>query len=855
METSTFSLLLKTSKLCYAQEEEEEETKDSDETETAIEVEENETTENGMPGDYPDGTSEEEEGAAAVTEQPENTEDDDVANMVLDEEMEKAALKIQSKFRGHKTRIGVKRNDSQSGTTKIADESKQEKDSTKDVDEEIANMVLDDEMAKAALKIQSTFRGHKTRKDIKKNENSDKKNNEEEEKSEENENLKNEEATQSSSTEKSAKQLQDEEDIANLVMDTEMEQTALKIQSAFRVKSRKKLQKENESSTRDNSDDEEHDDKEVKKQLNSNEDPFKQQQMNEDFESVGEKSSEEKNSDSFIMANYCYPVEESYYIERYDSSDYEPLETSNYEINLMQGGGTFPELSGESSELLTSNSNEEKNPERNNSLDTISARDVYETSFTKQELTNLIYDEKITENFYFNGKKNSAEELYYSLKKNELETQRNHSHNKQLNIEMQSSFDEKADDFNEDSLPGKTFNDNIENKSDEATAEKYDEDDDDVVIGARVRPTTMKRLQYGMSMDERFLGSTLSQNYSENSQKDVYPNDRFNPVLEERIRSQYFLEKLHEKSTSDEDNKCNSEDLFDGTGDEDQFDDFYNSENLRKKIMASSFSITDSDYYDPVNIQSIIEDDKIRTALETIHSTDSESTIASAATKIPYEDRKKMKHNNNSTSQSMQYSSIGNSAIDKSLEDFIQSQELRIDRFDEDDEEYDSPLLREPQSTDIWTNDPTIYTDSEKRIVVGIKMKQKNSSLTVDERRRTLHREDAIQRNSTREDEDSSKSSDAPGKKLVDKKDAIIEGVVAPFATQDLVINTENSVLTLDIPSKPKPANQVPVKAYKMKRQHTMPVQIQSNVIRVVPKHLRKRIKSADGESKRTSLK
>lgn len=48
-------------------------------------------------------------------------------------------------------------------TTDASSEEKK-KDTVEELNEDVANMVLDEEMEQAALKIQSTFRGHKTRK-------------------------------------------------------------------------------------------------------------------------------------------------------------------------------------------------------------------------------------------------------------------------------------------------------------------------------------------------------------------------------------------------------------------------------------------------------------------------------------------------------------------------------------------------------------------------------------------------------------------------------------------------------------------------------------------------------------------
>lgn len=731
--------------------------------------------------DDPDGTPEEE---AESSEQPQNNDDDDVANMVLDEEMEQAALKIQSTFRGHKTRKDIKKDEPQ-GEASSSDEPQEQKDSVQDVDDEIANMVLDDEMEQAALKIQSTFRGHKSRKDTKKDETAEESENNEEkpEEKEEEEPKKEEEAPATSSTDKSAKQLQEEEDIANLVMDAEMEQTALKIQSAFRGKIRKKVAKDGDESSYETYDEEEEDETNPEK---SAEDPF---QQNEILPTEEVSCDEEKGSEQ-SAAHYSPSDDTRCSIERYDTRyehEQATINTSTDDLNLMQGGGIFPEPSGESSvEMLTGSSGDDKEPDRHSSYEKVDLDNSQEIDepISKQKSVDPLNDEQVIENFDFVANKDTAEAMYYSLKKNELETQ------KKFSPEKQSSVEKRPLTNDEQAMSMETMT-NLEIEP----MEEEDEDDDDVVIGA-VQPTSAKRLKYGMSMDDRLLGSILSQDYSTKARKDGYPDDGFDPLLEATMRNQHFLEKLHEMSNSDEDKNVPYND-YPGD-DEDQFDDFYNSNNIRQKMMASSISIADSDYFDPITNKSIIDDDKIRTALETIHSSDSESTIASAATKIQAGDITNARRNNNIATHSMQYSSIGNAAIDRSLDEFIQSQELRIERFDEELEGYNSPPPRKQESEE-WTDDTATYTDSDKKIgaggVIEIKLEQKQSFLTVDERRRTLHREDAIQRNSTREDEESSKSSNVSAEKLLDKEVLTTEAnVVAAVVTQDSVIDTEISV-------------------------------------------------------------
>lgn len=82
------------------------------------------------------------------------------ADIENDVELEEAAVKIQSAFRGHKTRMEIK---SQHDTVKESSENESAQN-TEQEDDDIKNMVLDDEMEQAALKIQSSFRGHKVRK-------------------------------------------------------------------------------------------------------------------------------------------------------------------------------------------------------------------------------------------------------------------------------------------------------------------------------------------------------------------------------------------------------------------------------------------------------------------------------------------------------------------------------------------------------------------------------------------------------------------------------------------------------------------------------------------------------------------
>lgn len=428
--------------------------------------------------------------------------------------------------------------------------------------------------------------------------------------------------------------------------------------------------------------------------------------MYEYFGMTIDNASDERGSDEVDYNNYSakrqsYTDDAPYSVDRYDSNErYEetiyPLSNkSEDDINLMHGGGIFVEPSNESpAELLSGSGSEgDKDPSRGGSMDKKSSI-TSNVDDVKESIE--IVEEKIIESFDFDQNRDTAEAMYYSLKKNEIEAQKRF----QESIKESSIESEKNEEF-----------------SAVALNESLEEDNDDVVV--LKSPSSAKApkiLKYGMSMDDRLLGSILSQDYSQKPRK-IYPDDGFDPLLEESMRNHpLFLERLHEMSGSGEDEPLMGFEP-DNMGDEDQFDDFFPG-NIRSKIMASSISIADSDYFDPTNNKSIIDDDTIRTALETIHSTDSESTIASAATKINAGERQNLmtRRNNN------QYSSIGNAAIDKSLDDFIQAQEMRaVDKFDEEPEGSSiSPPPRKESNDDTWTSDTC--TESDRKHTPGKKL-------------------------------------------------------------------------------------------------------------------------------------
>ena len=647
--------------------------------------------------------------------------------MVLDEEMEQAALKIQSTFRGHKTRKEIK-------TTPAKTEDSKDGENVENLEGDIANMALEE--------------NQESKEDS-------------EEKTKEEETSKESEQPQSSNDGKTAQQLQDEEDIANLVMDAEMEKTALKIQSAFRGKFKRKQPKDEgeesfESSAEDGSDNGEN----LKSSDEAPDDIY------EYFGLKNESASDERGnsydeSDNYHANRESYGDDNRYSVERFDiNQTYEETiypSPNEYVTGGASGGILIDQIQeSEAREISTDSGSpdDDKNPNRNdsNAKKIISIEVVRDER--KEQDDKISGVEKVTEDSNFKENSGSAEAMYNSLKKNEMEAEKRFQESKEENAEK-----------------------------------SLDEDDDDVVV--LKSPSKAKMLKYGMSMDDRLLGSILSQDFSKKIPK-IYPNEGFNTIFEEGMKNHpEYLRNMYQMSQSEEDE---SPLMFDSgnMGDEDQFEDFYPG-NIRSKIMASSISIADSDYFDPTSSKSITDDDGIHTALETIHSTDSESTIASATTKIHTGERQITRRNNN------QYSSIGNAAIDKSLDDFIQAQEMRVDRFEEESElesAYNSSSPQREESVDENVLKKNPNTEVERKPgILGIKMEQKPSHfLTVDERRRTLHREDAIQRNSTRsQEEDSSKSSSY--EKLIDKNNLQSDSaIVTVVQEQDSIIDTEIEV-------------------------------------------------------------
>ncbi|XP_055916862.1 MATH and LRR domain-containing protein PFE0570w isoform X2 [Eupeodes corollae] len=307
------------------------------------------------------------------------------------------------------------------------------------------------------------------------------------------------------------------------------------------------------------------------------------------------------------------------------------------------------------------------------------------------------------------------------------------------------------------------------------------------------------------------------------------------------------------------------------------------SEDVRKKMMAYSVSEADSDYYDVGDQTTHPHDDfNISTALDNFPSTDTDTTIVSAATKIQagargFLTRRRIRRASMGTKASLTEDrnvSFGNEAIGESL-DQLAEEEVGKRQFNrqigvnslpsalehsdemlspsslgEDNQsgKHSSSIKIEPNrmTTSLETNDVNEWLEKPKDDSSQI---VSNLEATVA-RRLTLQRGDALRNDSTPDDEngggggigkqvESAKNSPpAMGTMLVHEKTMVESTTTTTTRTTTERRNYSDAALTN--------------KKDKMKwfalRQNSMPVQIDSEVFRVLPKHMRKRIKSAESE-------
>ncbi|XP_035776339.1 titin-like [Anopheles albimanus] len=593
--------------------------------------------------------------------------------------------------------------------------------------------------------------------------------------------------------------------------------------------------------------------------------------------------------------------------------------------------------------------------------------------------------------------KDSAEALFYSLKKSALENQEEKddsvgvASNNEDNVVAAAAAAAEDDDDDDGKDVVLAEEPTVQATTDDSTKRTFTDDFLDEVPISEAEPELKEAPSDGEAVKEE-PAALEAQTSLEASEKD----DAFNPMVMVSMRSKQFQDQLHEREArlasegegaspesltskrplmrrcmtemadlSRYDDATQEDETTDGTSyveEEDQFDGYYIG-HIKNKILASSVSVADSDCFDPTRSpqEPANDETEVRTALETIASTDTESTIASQAT-IQQAGSKRSylrKHSQNASSN-IPYASFGNAAIDQSLDEFIEREEQNkqdeafaeaATKIQRSYRTHKKRLLRDYHSTmRTFTEDQSAESGEEYNNstanVIQIKLDQKRDpatagssglgavvdggeesdsnnaslhlplgtggrrpmySLNIDDydtvaRRMTLTRGVAMQRNST-PDDDSGKSTNAS----TDRKPSLADGdgkvlvpapagpetledspVSAPEAVQSSrsdereehdTDNAGNSSQTQPTPDEPRPQNRElstavpkPIRTQAkvlsshrvapldvqnlllIARQRTMPVQIDSSVIRVLPKHMRKRISSAgmmsDGKRK-----
>ena len=407
------------------------------------------------------------------------------------------------------------------------------------------------------------------------------------------------------------------------------------------------------------------------------------------------------------------------------------------------------------------------------------------------------------ENFDFSScGEDSLEAMYYSLRKNEVMLDKMHKRvseqrssakadevEKDENIEKKSLFPEKITD-NLAQVKREMFDRNQSQSVDSNTS-----DNDDVIIG-------------NLAADDTPYFQKI-----QDDDDDADEDDDMNPMTYAMKQKEAFLEKIH-GNNFDTTINLSEEETFDNFSDQ-HITDGKKSNYIKRKMWASSVSETDSDYIEPTTATRRLQKDdfNISTAFDrTAVSQDSDSTIVSAATKIQagargFLTRRRLRRPSaGGMTMSMsadRHCSFGNAAIDKSLEDLIEQQELlsldeAATKIQKSYRKYRSQKLQlgNESSNQIENaktlrksfsnyNDDEFSDDEDEHAIIEINLKQKMNKpektsprysvttttdsddvhakannvlidstqlLDTAQRRLTLHRGDAVQRHSTPEE-------------------------------------------------------------------------------------------------------
>lgn len=282
-------------------------------------------------------------------------------------------------------------------------------------------------------------------------------------------------------------------------------------------------------------------------------------------------------------------------------------------------------------------------------------------------------------------------------------------------------------------------------------------------------------------------------------------DEYINPIVDSMRKNEVAVDEMHAKALSVQPKRSESQ------SDEQLETDAFNEMddmmpgNIERKILASSVSEADSDYFElPPTANRLTKDDfNVSTAFEHMIRADnsttdeSDSTMESATTKIQAGappltalTRRRIRKSSAGTSASNEKcSSIGNAAIDKSLDNLIEQQELMEEHVYSESFEESSPQSQAVDSIDsekmlgitevkveqrkneeTSTKENINSKNSDEKVpeinIEGIS--EKSDESVTAQRRLTLQRGDAMQRNSTPEsseqqqvDKDSAKNKES----------------------------------------------------------------------------------------------
>ncbi|CAD7084177.1 unnamed protein product [Hermetia illucens] len=495
----------------------------------------------------------------------------------------------------------------------------------------------------------------------------------------------------------------------------------------------------------------------------------------------------------------------------------------------------------------------------------------------------------------------SLEAMYYSLKKHEMLLDKMH---KQASVcksasserpKLDATVENVSEGTSSTSDTSQEENSQIkdadkkpanEDKSQENDTQKSTPDLDNKVasveenseLTVEIAPVKERRLSRNDSYYEACLSRPItSASISPRTKAEL---DSENPIELSRKRTEHFIKQLHTPSTD----KNISIDVDETTNDE-----------IRRNMLAYSMSEADSDYCEPgERTNALFNDFNISTAFETTPSTDTDSTIISAVTKIQagargFLTRRRLRRASVATTSFPERKpSFGNDAIGESLEDFIGEEDAakRIQksfrRYRNRKTRQSAPSLRN-NVTEESSSKSSNSSDEKVMKIIDVKLEHKPSApkgnqeegkinesdqrndlgkiesrettlseekkqepgmsldgLNLAARRMTLQRGDAVQSNSTGEDESSSTSGNGSEERADINQSSKKQ---LPRAKSSGTERAEKK--------KPEPRNDVErIKRFGT-RQRTMPVQIDFEILRVLPKHLRKRIQSAEHQNKR----